>query len=85
MFFGTIQDIGYFYTRITQILFCGWVDWCKDSAILSWPLCKDNACVANVGFGIIILEGIVDYALNVMLLVQLDGRRVVIVSSWGGV
>ena len=36
-------------------------------------------------FGIIISEGIIDYALNVMLLVQYDSRRVVIVSSWGDV
>ena len=40
---------------------------------------------SKCGLGIIISEGIVDYALNVMLLVQLDGRRVVIVSSWGDV
>ena len=40
---------------------------------------------SKCGFGIIISEGILDYAFNVMLLVQLDGRRVVIVSSWGDV
>ena len=40
---------------------------------------------SKYGFGIIISEGIIDYALNVMLLVQYDSRRVVIVSSWGDV
>ena len=33
--------------------------------------------------GTIISEGIIDYALIVMLLVQCDIRRVVMVSSWG--
>ena len=32
-------------------------------------------------FGTIISEGIIDYALIVMLLVQCDSRRVVMVSS----
>ena len=40
---------------------------------------------SNYGFGIIISEGIIDYALNVMLLVKCDSRRVVMVSSWGDV
>ena len=40
---------------------------------------------SKCGFGIIISEGIIDYALNVMLLVQYDSRRVVIVISWGDV
>ena len=43
-----------------------------------------NMC-SKYGFGIIISEEIIDYALNVMLLVQYDSRRVVIVSSWGDV
>ena len=45
----------------------------------SQPICS------KYGFGIIISEGIIDYALIVMLLVQCDGRRVVMVSSWGDV
>ena len=40
---------------------------------------------SKYGFGTIILEGIIDYALNVILLVQYNSRRVVIVSSWGDV
>ena len=39
----------------------------------------DSMC-SKCGFGVIISEGIIDYAFNVMLLVQYDGRRAVIVS-----
>ena len=35
---------------------------------------------SKYGFGIIISEGIVDYALNVMLLVECDSRRIVMVT-----
>ena len=40
---------------------------------------------SKYGFGIIISDGIIDYALTVMLLVKCDSRRVVMVSSWGDV
>ena len=40
---------------------------------------------SKYGLGIIISEGIIDYALIAMLLVQCDSRRVVMVSSWGDV
>ena len=48
---------------------------------LFWTCC----ICSKYGFGIIISEGIIDYALIVMLLVQCDSRRVVMVSSWGDV
>ena len=35
---------------------------------------------SKCGLGVIISEGIIYYAFNVMLLVQYDGRRVVIVG-----
>ena len=41
---------------------------------------KTQYMCSKCGFGIIISEGIIDYALNVMLLVQYDSRRVVVVS-----
>ena len=53
------------------------VDVPRDVAVLS--MCS------KYGFGVMISEGIIDYALNVMLLVQCDNRRVVMVSSWGDV
>ena len=40
-------------------------------------------CVANMGLVSLYRRGL--YALNVMLLVQYDSRRIVIVSSWGDV
>ena len=42
-------------------------------------------CVANADLVSLYSAGIVDYALNVMLLVQYDSRRIVIVSSWSDV
>ena len=40
---------------------------------------------SKYGFGVMISEGTIDYALNVVILVQCDSRRVVMVSSWGDV
>ena len=52
---------------------------------MSIVLTHYNYMCSKYGFGVMISEGIIDYTLNVMLLVQCDSRRVVMVSSWGDV